>query len=262
MLQGTADVDVVAAKAPLVATPSSEPLSIPKAELLQVAWEVTATDRDALLPPALHPVNPPVVTFSFTARQGVHPRPVHARRGPPAVSQWDPDPRVSRRRPSSTTLKSPRSCSTGWGYRIAVADVTMSHRYDGATGRVAVDGVVALRAGHVSPCALSPSDLQYTSTMHPARLDRGLRLLQVERDYQFVRAERGDPFVDAFDADAWGEPRLRLSHPVSASSAVADVAFKPVRFVCRADVWAFDGTEPLAADAPLTLLHAFIGGSS
>ena len=52
MLQGTADIDVVGAKAPLVVTPSSEPLSIPKAELLQVAWEVTATDRDAMFPPA------------------------------------------------------------------------------------------------------------------------------------------------------------------------------------------------------------------
>ena len=82
--------------------------------------------------------------------------------------------------------------------------------------------------------------------MHPGPSRPGLRLLQVERDYQFASAERGDPFVDAFDAAAWGEPRLRLSHPVSASSAVADVAFKPVRFVCRADVWAFEGTEPLA----------------
>ena len=47
-----------------------------------------------------------------------------------------------------------------------------------------------------------------------------------------------------FDAAAWGELRLRPTHPVSASSAVADVTFKPFRFVCRADVWAFEGTEP------------------
>ena len=244
MLQGTADVDEVAANAPYVATPATEPLSIPKAELLQVAWEVTAADRDAVFPPALHPVNPPIVTFSFLrarectlgpftlaetrllCRSGIRTRGYH-------VGAFVDNDEVA------TVL------STGWGYRVAVADVTMSHRYDGATGRVAVDGVVALLAGHVSPRSLSPSDLQYTSTMHPARLDRGLRLLQVERDHQFVRAERGDPFVDAFDAAAWGEPRLRLSHPVSASTAVADVAIKPVRFVCRADVWAFDGTEPV-----------------
>jgi hypothetical protein len=38
---------------------------------------------------------------------------------------------------------------------------------------------------------------------------------------------------------------VRRSHPVSASSVVAEVAFKPIRFDCRADVWAFGGTEAL-----------------
>jgi hypothetical protein len=242
MLQGTANVDVVAATAPYVATPSAEPLSVPKAELLQVAWELGATDRDALFPPAVHPVNPPVVTFSFLrARECTH--------GPFTLAET----RLLCRSGVRTrgyhvgafvdNVEVATLLTTGWGYRVTVADVMLNHRYDGATGRVVVDGAVVLLAGHSSPRALSPSDLQYTATMHPARLDRGLRLLQVERDYQFVGAERGDPFVHAFDPAAWGEPRLRLSHPVSASSAVADISLKPIRFVCRGDVWAFDGTE-------------------
>ena len=61
--------------------------------------------------------------------------------------------------------------STEWGYRIAVADVTLSHRYDGATGRVALDGGVALLTGHASPRALSPSDLQCLQA-RPLRLPR------------------------------------------------------------------------------------------
>ena len=246
MLQGTAHVEVVAANAPYVATPSAEPLSIPKAELLQVAWEVSAADRDALFPPALHPVNPPVVTFSFLrARECTH--------GPFTLAET----RLLCRSGIRTrgyhvgafvdNADVATILTSGWGYRVAVADVSLGLRYDGATGRVAVEGVVALLAGYVSPRALSPSDLQYTATMHPVRLDRGPRLLQVERDHQFVCAERGDPFVDAFDASAWGESRLRLAHPVSASSAVADVVLKPIRFVCRADVWAFEGTEPVSA---------------
>jgi hypothetical protein len=133
--------------------------------------------------------------------------------------------------------------TSGWGYRIAPAEVTLSHRYDGTSGEVVRDGAVVLATGHISPVHLSSSDLQYTATMQPARLERGIRLLQVERDYQFARAERGTPYVRAFDPTAWGEPRLRLSHPVSASSASADVTFRPVRYVCRPDVWAFDGTE-------------------
>jgi Acetoacetate decarboxylase (ADC) len=246
MLQGTADVDAIAARAPYVATLSAEPLSIPNAELLQVAWELKATDRDALFPPALHPVNPPVATFSFLrARECTH--------GPFTLAET----RLLCRSGIRTrgyhvgafvdNADVATILATGWGYRLTVADVTLSHRYDGAVGRVAVDGVAALHTGHVSPTALSPSDLQYTATMNPTRLDRGLRLVQVEREFEFTRAERGSPFVHAFDAHACGEPRLRLSHPVSSSAAVANVTFRPIRFVCRADVWAFDGTEAVPA---------------
>jgi hypothetical protein len=245
MLQGTADIDAVAAGAPAVSVPASEPLSIPQAEVLQVAWEVAAADRDALLPPALHPVNPPVVTFSFLrARECAY--------GPFTLAET----RVLCRSGLRTrgyhigafvdNAEVAAVLAAGWGYRIASAGVTMSHRYDGTSAQVVVDGAVVLDVGHVSPVPLSPSDLQYTATMHPARLDRGLRLLQIERDYHFVRAERGTPYVHAFDALPWGEPRLRLSHPVSSSSAVADVTFRPVRFVCRPDVWAFDGTESVS----------------
>ena len=63
---------------------------------------------------------------------------------------------------------------------MAPADVTLSRRYDDTSGVVVVDGNEVLSTGHVSPVPLSPSDLQYTATMHPARLDRGFRLVQVE----------------------------------------------------------------------------------
>jgi len=246
MLQGTATPEALAAAAPHVDTPATEPLFVPQAELLQVAWEVDAADRDSMLPPALHPVNPPVITFSFLrARECTH--------GPFTLAELRLLCRSGIRTRGyhlSAFVDNPemaRILASGWGYRVQVADVTMSRRYDGATGSVAVDGTVVLAAGHTSPQALAPSDLQYTSTMNPARLERGLRLLQVEREFHFDSAERGEPFVDAFDAMVWSEPRLRLTHPVSASSAVADVTFKPVRFACRADVWAFEGTEPISA---------------
>jgi Acetoacetate decarboxylase (ADC) len=245
MLQGTADVEGIAAGAPYVAALASEPLTVPQADLLQVAWEVAAADRDALLPPALHPVNPPVVTFSF----------VGARDSP-----YGPFTLAEARLLCRSGLRTrgfligafvdneeiATVLAGGWGYRLRPATVSLSRRYDGTSGAVLVDGAEVLSTGHVSPVPLSPSDLQYTATMHPARLDRGLRLVQVERDFQFTRAERGKPYVHTFDAGAWGEPRLRLSHPVSAASAAADVTYKPVRFVCRPDVWAFDGTEPVS----------------
>jgi hypothetical protein len=245
MLQGTADVEAIAAGAPYMAAPASEPLTVPQAELLQVAWEVAAADRDALLPPALHPVNPPVVTFSFlSARESPS--------GPFTLAETRLLCRSGLRTRGYLigafvdNVEIATVLAGGWGYRLAPAAVSLSRRYDGTSAAVVVAGTEVLSTGHVSPAQLSPADLQYTATMHPARFDRGLRLVQVERDFRFTRAERGKPYVHAFDAAAWGEPRLRLSHPLSASSAVADVTFKPVRFVCRADVWAFDGTEPIS----------------
>jgi len=243
MLQGTADVEAMAADAPPAAVLASEPFTIARAEVLQVAWEVAATHRDALLPPALHPVNPPVVTFSF----------LYA-----AESAYGPFTLAEMRLLCRSGLRTRGLLigafvdnaeiggllSAGWGYRLALAEVTLTRRYDGASGAVTADGSVVLSTGHVFPVPLSPSDLQYTATMHPARLERGFRLVQVERDFDVTRAERGRPYVHAFDAEAWSEPRLRLTHPVSASSGVADVTYKPVRYVCRPDVWAFDGTEP------------------
>jgi hypothetical protein len=242
MLQGTADVDSIAAGAPFVDMPAAEALTIPRAEVLQVAWELAAADRDALLPPALHPVNPPVVTFSFL-------RADECAYGPFTLAETRLLCRSGLRTRGFLVgafvdnAEVATVLTSGWGYRIAPAEVTLSHRYDGTSGEVVRDGAVVLATGHISPVHLSSSDLQYTATMQPARLERGIRLLQVERDYQFARAERGTPYVRAFDPTAWGEPRLRLSHPVSASSASADVTFRPVRYVCRPDVWAFDGTE-------------------
>jgi hypothetical protein len=242
MLQGTADVEALGASAPSLELPASEALEVRHVDLMQVAYEVRADDRDALLPPALHPVNPPVATFSFL-------RAASSDHGPFTLAEMRLLCR-SGLRTRGYLIGSfidnddmAAALAAGWGYRISVADVSLERRYDSTAGRVTVDGREVLVAGHVSPVPLSPDDLQYTATMNLARLDRGLRLVQVERDYQFTRAERGTPFVHAFDADVWGEPRLRLSHPASASSAIADVTLKPVRFVCRPDVWAFEGTE-------------------
>ncbi|HEY1280991.1 MAG TPA: acetoacetate decarboxylase family protein [Acidimicrobiales bacterium] len=246
MLQGTADIEAMAADAPAATALASEPLTIPRADVLQVACEVAAAHRDALLPPALHPVNPPVVTFSFL-------RATESAYGPFTLAETRLLCRSGLRTRGFLigafvdNAEVAAVLTAGWGYRLAAAEVTLSRRYDGASGVVVADGVEVLSIGHVWPVPLSPSDVQYTATMHPARLDRGFRLLQVERDFAFARAERGRPYVRAFDAAMWGEPRLRLTNPVSASSAVADVTYKPVRFVCRPEVWAFDGTEPVNA---------------
>jgi hypothetical protein len=108
---------------------------------------------------------------------------------------------------------------------------------------VVAGGATVLDVGLLSPVPLDGDDLQYTDTMHLADTAAGLRLVQVEQAFRFTRASRGQPVLRTFDPVAWGQPLLRPSFPVSASAATADVTIQPVRFVCRPDVSAFEGTE-------------------
>jgi hypothetical protein len=87
--------------------------------------------------------------------------------------------------------------------------------------------------------------VQYTVTTTLAHTPNGLRLVQVEPEYELARAERIRPRLEAFDADGWGAPRLHPVHVVSASVAVGMLTIPRLRFVSRPDVLAFEGTESL-----------------
>ena len=225
MISGAATVDGVVR----VAQPATEPLELPGCELLQVIYEVAYDQREALVPPALHPVSPPCIAVSFLAapgftlaekrvlcRSGMRTRGYH-------LGGWIDDAAMGD------------LLARGWGYSLAVAAVGLERKYHGTFGRV--DG--AVEAGHTRPTLISGNDLQYTASMHPVQLDRGVRLLPVERAYTFHQAERGAPSMSELAMP------VTPTTPVSASSALADVTLKPPRFACRPDVTAFEGTEPL-----------------
>jgi CheY-like chemotaxis protein len=79
------------------------------------------------------------------------------------------------------------------------------------------------------------------TNVHLVHTPRGLRLVQVDPDFDVARAERGRPLVDHFDTEAWRCAGLRPSAPVSFS--IADVTLPALRYVCRPEVPAFLGTE-------------------
>jgi hypothetical protein len=242
MLSGTADPVSLAGGAPVVTSLATEPLVCPGAELLQVVHEIWASGRDGVLPPGLHPVTTPALTWSFmrapesefgaftlaqtrvVCRSGVRSRGFH-------VAGFIDNPEAGR------------ALSARWGYRLSAGEVSVERLYHGTFGRVVAGGRTVLDVRLLSPQPLSGDDLQYTDTMHLAETPAGLRLVQVEQAFAFSRAERGRPVLVAFDPPGWGQPRLLPSYPVSASSATADVTVQPVRFVCRPDVSAFEGTE-------------------
>jgi len=244
MLFGTADVDALAATAPLMERLDTEPLVLPGAWVLQVTYEIPGTAREALLPPALHPTDPPLVSWTFL-------RCMSGPLGAFAIAHLRVECR-SGLRPRGflvgsvvNSMDAGQALASRWGYGARPGNVRLARQYDAVTGTVSVDGRTILDVALRDPDPLGPHDIQYTASMHLARTPRGLRLVQVDPTFAVERAERGRPHLGTFDAAAWGDERIRPVHPVSASIAVADVTLPKLRYLCRPDVWAFEGTETL-----------------
>jgi hypothetical protein len=241
MLSGTADAEVMARGAPAV-TCATQPLEGHDAQLLQVVYEVDSGARQAMLPPALHPVSPAAITFTvLTVGQSVV--------GPFAVAEVRIICRSGVRSRGLHVSCFVEGAEAGellacrWGYRVSEAEVRLSRRYHGVSARVCRDGSVPLDVGLLYPQSLSAGDVQFTDTMHLVRAPDGVRLIQVERSYQVAEVERGRPALASFDGAAWGEQRLIPTHPVSAMYLTGDVTFRPIRYRCRPDVSALEGTE-------------------
>ena len=65
MLRGTASVTNFERGAPTLKDFDSEALVLPGASVLQVLYEIDSDDICEMMPPALHPTLPPVVSWSF-----------------------------------------------------------------------------------------------------------------------------------------------------------------------------------------------------
>src|SRR5262245_44478087 len=63
MLIGTANVEELAARAPVMESLDGESGTFEQAEVLHVTYEIATPEREAMLPPALHPTDPPIVTW-------------------------------------------------------------------------------------------------------------------------------------------------------------------------------------------------------
>ena len=244
MLTGTAAPDSLEPGAPEVAGFDAEAVTLEGAEVLQVLCEIASAPMCEMLPPALHPTLPPLVRWS------VHRFP---------ASPWGPfclaQTRIECRsgvRPRGFLVSgvtdsagAAEALAAGWGYRLQAGEVSLRRGYDEVRARVEIEGSPVLELGLRGPEPLGLTDIQPVASLHLARTPRGLRLVQVDPGHVMSRAERGEPLVESFDAAAWGEPRIVPVYPVSASVCTADVTLPKLRFVCRPDVTAFEGTEPV-----------------
>ena len=244
MIFGTGDATALEGRAPRMESLDAPALTLPGVEVILASCEIERGGVEELFPPALQPTLPPLVTWQvWRCREG------------PLGAFSAAQVRLSCRagaRPRAFSVgcaidnpEAGAALAQGWGYAPDPAEFEFSETDGRREVRVSVAGRTTLALSLPDLHALGPDDVRFVSVMIPAQTPRGLRLIQVDPDYQVERNERGDFHVDAFDAAAWGEPRIRPVHPLVATWTLADLTLPALRFVARPEVNAFEGTEKL-----------------
>ena len=255
-LAGSLDIRPLVDGSPEVVLDDDAALQVSDVDILQVLYEVRVADRESLVPPALNPTIPPVISFliyrakdsafgpfalaqlRLTARSGVRPRAylISARCDNPALSAL---------------------LARSWGFRVTPGGIALRRfhdRVDCTVSEPAADGGresrTILDVSLVDPVPVTGHDVQYPPGMHLARLERNgvwvPRIVQVDSEYEFRRADRGRPSLSSFDPAAWGDDRLVPDIAVSASFAACDMTIANVRYVCNPDIPASEGTEKVS----------------
>lgn len=247
MLVGNADPQRFEKEAPVLERFDAPAVEWPDCVFVQALSEIAAEDMCAMLPPALHPSLPPVVGWSAFAVP---------------TSEWGPFKLAELRIECRSGLR-PRGLLVGavvdsaaaarglaerFAFRCTVGEVRIARAYDETRLRVGNGDRTWLDLTLRVPQRLGETDTQFVSSLHPARTPNGFRLVQVDVEHVVKRAERGQLELDVFDAAAWGEPLIRPTRPLPGVVGRADVSIRPLRFVCRADVLAFEGTESVVQE--------------
>lgn len=249
MLVGTADIAALSADAPTLEAFASEAVRLDEVTCLQVTAEMCNSAREAVLPPALHPTVPPLLSiqvwqvgaspwgaFNVALTRVVCRSGVRARGFTTAVA--------------ASTAQAADALRSCFGFPARTAEVSLRRNYDAVDAAVALDGRRVLAINAVDPDPLGLDDVQYTGTLNLAHTPMDLRLVQIETRHHPTRVERLTGRLLSFDAGAWGNRLLEPRRVVSASVALGAVDFMPVRFVCKVDELAFTGTESVTSGVP------------
>ena len=246
MLVGTADPKLLADGAPKLVDFGAEPLTLSGVETLQIVSEIEREGADALLPPGLHPTVPPIATW-LVQRMPESPW------GSFQLAQCRIECRSGLRPRGflrSGVIDNPRAAAelaARWGYRLCAGEIRLARGYDRIDAHVWLGGEAILDVALLDPMPLRPEDAYTVSSMHLAHTPLGLRLLQVEPQFEVERAERGQPQIRRFAAGAWRSQGVQPSHPVSALFTLARITIPRLRYACRPEVLAFQGTERVDA---------------
>ena len=246
-LFGTLELPAATAELPTLRDLDTEPWSLPKAEILQMALEVPRSTH-ALLPKALHPAIPSYVTIVVTRypESPVGPFLLAQLR---LMSRAGAHPRGFILRAYASTPEAAAALGERWGMPAATATVTLKRRHDRVMAQVLQAGMPILDAALVDPQPISGGDVQYIHAVTLARapLDGKTApwLVQVDPRYTFHKAERGRPVVSRLVGEAWGASGLTLENPISCTVCTCDTDLPRIRFVMDPEVPVVRGTRKI-----------------
>ncbi len=233
-LVGLRDVTPLGALSPLLPSFETPHWELRGATVLQVMYELEEQCMLSLLPPALHPTIPPTVVFNVTS---VPDSPA----GPFTLAEVRVGCRSGARprgllvRGYTDSAAATTELRTRWGYPVGEAAVVLRKGYDRVHAIVELDGRTILDVALMNPEPISGGDVQYLANLNLARIVRGgseaLRLVQVDPDYVFHRADRGGPRLLAFEAGAWGMDGAVPYFPIAASVTTCDITMPRIRYL-------------------------------
>lgn len=132
-----------------------------------------------------------------------------------------------------------------YGARVKKGAIALEKRYYGIEAHVR-EGDKLVFDGLVDNLHfISGADVLYTPTLHLAKVDGKLLLVQEERECTIERAERGTPHVRKFDGAAFGEKRFVFAYDLPATYTKSSMSYRNVRFLMDPSVPARQGTTRL-----------------
>ena len=168
-LAGSLDIRSLLEDAPTM-TMGDRELHVDDVDILQVLYEIGFSDLESLLPPALNPTIPPVITFlAYRARESAF--------GPFSLVQLRLSARAGVRPRAflvSAICDNPALAevlSTWWGYRIRPGHIQLRRFHDRVACSVVVDRRPILEVALVDPQPITGHDVQYPPGMHLARVE-------------------------------------------------------------------------------------------
>ena len=246
MLTGTSSLETLIPNIPRIESYEVSEVVLSEVEILQIQYEMSAGDIQKLLPPALDATLPPLGQWTLWSVQ---------------QSPWGPFNLVQFRlscrsgaRPRSFLLSAAinnedagRVLSEHWGLASILANVDFKHSYESAEVIVSNNSKTLLEFQALDPEPLADQDVQFFASMHAANTPHGLRLVQFDPTYETMRVERYTPSLSSFKSDTWGAGSTHPHYPVIGFGLRANIHLPKIRFVCRPDVSAFQGTEEVGA---------------